>query len=70
MTPLPKDWPYVWPQMTLVGVVSFGDPTCEKKPTVLSEVAKHRKWIETTILEEDFKGVNMPDYEWQTKPEE
>ena len=63
--PQPPDWPYVWPQMTVVGVVSFGDPNCNKKPTVLSEVSKYRQWIETTILEDEFKGVKMPDYDWQ-----
>ena len=59
----PPHWPYLWPQQTLVGVVSFGDPKCEKRPSVMTEVAKFRRWIERTIAGEDFRGVKMPDFE-------
>ena len=67
MTDKPLDWPYLWPQETVVGVVSFGDPTCNKKPSVLSEVSKYREWIEVTIMEDEFEGIKMPDYEWKGK---
>lgn len=35
--------------LTVVGVVSFGPPNCQKKPSVLTDVSKYTDWIHETM---------------------